>query len=119
MWLQTCLFKGTILSAMLNYIVRAARDTDVPFIYSAWLRSFYVSGTLTKHISKEVYFNYHKAITDRILLNPHTEVQVACEGDKEGPILGFSVYTDRILHYVYVKKAFRGLGLAHVLIPDT
>lgn len=88
---------------------------------ATWLRGLYYGNTWFREIDKDVFMDkYHQAITI-VLKKPTTEVKVAVLKDDPEVILGYSVldqgYTNTVLHWVFVKEAWRKMGIATSLIP--
>jgi RimJ/RimL family protein N-acetyltransferase len=97
--------------------IRIAKDSDQAFIIDAWKRSFEgapaVRGADREHYRQEMT----RAI--RRLLDRAT-VRVACDPKDEDTIVGFCAFTSpdpdhAELHYVYVKRDFRGIGVMREL----
>lgn len=107
------------------YIIRKATAADRNFIFATWLRGLYYGDTWFNRISKPIFMeNYHKII-ERLIDNPNTVVRVACLADDNDVILGYSV--SRILNFgnnvavvdwVFVKSAWRKIGIGKKLLPD-
>lgn len=103
------------------------QKTDEPFLFTTWLNGmYYGTDTVRKFydaidIPKDQFFKkYHKVI-EIILDCPSVKVNVAVLKEDEDVILGYCV-TDTIdneptLHYVFVKPAWRKMGLAKEMIP--
>lgn len=83
------------------------------FVIDAWKRSFEgapaVRGAEREHYRTEMT----RAIRR---LCDHAEIRVACDPTDEDTIVGFVAFTGGELHYVYVKRDFRGLGIAKDLL---
>jgi len=96
--------------------LREVRPTDQAFVRSSWLRSY---RSAKPGIRTSVYFNGHKQVVDGILADAETYVLYAVP-QGEDAIVGwvtFNMTTPKpTLHYVYVKGAYRNLGLSKVLI---
>jgi GNAT superfamily N-acetyltransferase len=98
--------------------VRNVDPDDCPFIYATWLRGLRHGNDFFNDIDQTAYFEeYHKVIAG-ILLRPNTIISVACLKDDPGIILGYSVRSSQALHWVFVKKAWRGIGIAKSLVPS-
>lgn len=99
--------------------VRLAEAKDFDFIYATWLRSYRFSSQFAKKISNEVYFHWHHLVIDRIK-ERGGEFLIACPLDEPGVILGFmcteSVQDVKNVHFIYVKKQFRKMGVADALV---
>lgn len=96
------------------YSLRAARPTDGGFLFSSWLKS--ARRGATKAVHPPDYYEGQKAVITA-LLEDGARVQVAC-GHDEDYILGFAVgetSPEPALHFVYVRKIYRGHGIARAL----
>ncbi len=98
--------------------LRPGAESDEPFIYATWLNGLRHGNETFGFIDQDIYFeNYHKVI-EKILVMPNTRIQVACLFDDPDVILGYSVsHSDHLLHYVFVKKQWRKIGIADALMP--
>lgn len=90
---------------------------DVPFVYSSWLKSF--RHAYRKSPPRFYYAYYHPLIT-KLLARGDTTVCMACDGADQGFIVGWVCATrlpsgGTVLHWVYVKRTYRQLGLATAL----
>lgn len=94
--------------------IRRARAYDVPFIFSSWLRSY--KACRDRHVAQAVYFKEHHKLIDALLRD--ATVLVATPQDDPDTILGWSVKSGDTLHYVYVKEAFRRLGIGKALVGE-
>jgi GNAT superfamily N-acetyltransferase len=96
-------------------------EQDENFILATWLRGLYYGCDWFGLIPKDVFMAaYHTVLTTLIRL-PGVSIRMACLKDDPDTILGYSVTgrNDSVLHWVFVKSAWRGLGLARDLVPDT
>jgi hypothetical protein len=100
---------------------REARTEDHAFILSTWLRGLYYGGPFFREIEKSSFFKHYQLIVKGILAR--SQIQIACLKEDHDVILGYAVTqeknTDVILHWVFVKSAWRRVGLARDLIPNT
>ena len=98
---------------------RPMSQKDNGFLYSTWLKS-YRQMPYAQNMSNDTFFHHHKQVIEKILAKPNTTVTVICEDTDPDHIYGYSVietYGDAsIIHYVYVKHAYRKLGLAKALL---
>ncbi len=99
----------------LEFKIRSAVGDDIPFIYSTLLRSYRYDSDLGKSTSKSVFFENYQLVLDKILANPDTQILVACNPAEQNVILGYLIHEPTTLHYVFVKEAFRQLGVATAL----
>lgn len=99
------------------------RDGDIDekdfkeLIYSSWLRPLYYDNDAFQAINSESYFKKYPIVINRILSLPDIAIRVACLRDDPNVIIGYSVLEPEKLHWVYVKKAWRQLGICKKLIP--
>lgn len=99
------------------WAIRPALPEDISFIYSTWLNSFRVDSALGNSVSKTVYFGSYHSIVDRLL--DESRVLVACLSDDPKVILGYLVsQSANVLHYCFVKEAFRRHGIASALFDE-
>lgn len=97
---------------------REALAGDRNFILATWLRGLYYGNTWFKEIPKNVFMeNYHNLL-DRLLASPTVKIKVACLKDDPDVILGYSVVSkdETIVHWVFCKSAWRGIGIARSLV---
>jgi len=99
--------------------VRLAKPEDLNFIFSCWLRNYRHSSQFARKISNTVYYKYHHKVIERII-GRGAQVRIAHQVGEPDIILGFacmeSFENTPVLHFIYVKKAFRGLGIAKKLV---
>ena len=101
-------------SIKLGYHIRPANETDTNRIYSDWLRSYRQNSTTLKDLSEKIFFNEHrKVITDII---KRGKVLVLADKLDDYVVAGFICFEPQILHYIYIIKDFRKLGLATELM---
>jgi len=101
--------------------VRDMTENDTSFIYSTWLKS-YRHSTFAKDLSNDVFFAYHKEAIAKILDSDSTRVSMLVNSDDHDQIYGYGIQQlagkQSITHFIYVKFAFRKLGLATRLIES-
>lgn len=99
-----------------EFKARPVREEDLNFIWSSWLKS-YRNSNFALTIPNEVYFAFHQALINQIMLNPKNAVTVLCDPDKEDDIIGYIAYcvTRPVIFYIYIKQPFRKLGLGQFL----
>lgn len=95
---------------------------DKEFIFATWLRGLYYGNDWFKAIDKDRFMECYHSIISNILDRKSTNINVACLQDEPSVVLGYSVLhisgPEPILHWIFVKKAWRRLGLAGSLIPE-
>lgn len=98
-------------------VVRGMVTADAPFIFSSWLKSYRVGSALARDVVRPVYFAQHHRMVERLLARG----RVLVAADAEGPqnILGYAVGEHigpvAVVHYLYVKAPFRGIGIGQTL----
>lgn len=100
-------------------LVRSASQDDLPFFYSTWLKGLRWGNPMFELIEQEKYFKNYTKVIDMLLERPNTEVRVAVLKDDPEIILGYSIFEEGRLHWVHVKKAWRRMGIAKMLVPET
>jgi ribosomal protein S18 acetylase RimI-like enzyme len=99
--------------------VRPAKATDMPFVHDSWRRSF--EGAPAVRLADREHLRVEmRRVINRLC--DHATVLVACDTTDEDTLVGFAAFTERDgrseLHYVYVKKDFRGMGIARSLLAN-
>lgn len=96
---------------------RDATPADSGFIFATWLRGLRYGNSWFELIESVVYFKVYHDFIESILNRPTTVIKIACLKDDPEVILGYSVYSGTSLHWVFVKKAWRSIGIARSLVP--
>lgn len=94
---------------------------DKHFVLATWLRGLYYGDTLYSLIEKQTFMTYYHAILERLLEGKEIKINVMCLTEDPNVIVGYSVLRPdaTTLHWVFVKKSFRGNGVATDLVPET
>lgn len=104
-------------SALVGY--RGAVPGDLPFVFSTFLKGLRHGNDWFERIDQDAYFkHYHEAI-EHILADHRTQVKIACLKDDPEVILGYSISSNTHYHWVFVKKAWRGIGVGRDLMKST
>ncbi len=99
--------------------IRDAVDADRDFIFATWLRGLRYGNDWFEAIDSIAYFQIYHAALERALDNSNNSIKVACLKDDPEVILGYAVYAGNRVDFVFVKKAWRSIGIAKSLIPVT
>lgn len=97
-------------------------ENEKAFIYNSWLKSYGKSDEARRMIARVYFQGYEKIIKD--IFDSGAYVALALNPDDHDQILGYIVFSfdDQfnlsIVHYVYVKEAFRKLGIAQRLLAS-
>src|SRR5271165_7333660 len=94
---------------------RGPTDADEAFIYSTWLRGLYYGNDWFRKINKPDFFAKYRLVIDHLLRS--SNVDIICLNDSPDVIVGYSVYCGEKLHWIYVKKSWRKLGIGKGLMP--
>jgi GNAT superfamily N-acetyltransferase len=98
---------------MVDVAIREARNEEHPFIYATWLRG-YRQSRFADRVPASVYFAAHHQVVERLLAR--SRVLVATPAGDDSTVLGYSVVEGATVHFVYIKLAFRKLGIARRLL---
>lgn len=102
--------------------LRPYRESDLNFIRNSWAKSYYKGSEYVKFISPNEFHERHRPIREEILKRPNIALVVACSTDDEDLILGWILIekpkekSGTILHYLYVKEAFKKEGISKELM---
>lgn len=99
--------------------IRPHNDTDTDFIYASWLHHYRFSSDFARNIRTHLYYEFHHKVIERIL-ERKAKVRIACLKDDPDVIVGYLVYEGQddapVIHFCFVKKAFRQMGVAKSLV---
>lgn len=98
-------------------VIRDFNKDDSSFLFATWLQGLYYGNYYLREIDKDTFFKCYHAIIESILQQKDTFIAVSCLKEDEDVILGYAVCQPEILHWVFIKDAWRKLGLAKDLIP--
>lgn len=96
----------------------------MPFVYGSWLESYGKGSPATTHVPKSSYYPEQRHVIDGIIARPETQVIVASIADDPAVLLAFSCTRHfaqdalAIVDYVYVKGAFRRMGIGRGLLES-
>ena len=100
------------------FAVRALQDSDIPFLYSSYLKSY---RPYFNHLGNDDYFELHHLRMEKFLERGAIGA-VAVATDDHDVILGWvllNVTEDTVVvFYTYVKHAFRSLGVASKILTQ-
>lgn len=99
--------------------VRDATLDDLNFIYASWLKGLRYGNDWFRQIDQDAYYKAYHQVLEIILNRPSTAIKVACLVEDPSIIIGYSVFDKSILHWVFVKKPWRNIGICRDLIPTS
>lgn len=99
---------------------RNVSESDKPFVFSSWLRHYKNRSYFAKRIRNSIFYKWHHLIVERALSADTSVAMIAHPEGEPDVILGFVVgektQDGDVLHFVYVKPAFRKMGIGRHLI---
>lgn len=105
-----------------SYTIRDMLPSDEPFIYATWLRGLYYGDPHYSRIHKPRFMEHYHSLITQALANKKIITKVACLTDDPTVVLGYAIYetyTDAtVLHWVFVKEAWRGIKIGSKLCPE-
>ncbi len=98
--------------------VRDYMPGDKNFILATWLRGLFYGESWFSLIPKNVFMEHYHNVIEHILASKSTTVKVACLLEDPEVILGYTVLgSNNTVHWVFVKKSWRSIGIAKDLVP--
>jgi GNAT superfamily N-acetyltransferase len=89
---------------------------DINFLLSTMLKGLYYGSKFWALVDQEAFFkNYEPFLKNLLIFN---YVKIACLQEDPDVILGYSLYKNNILHFIFVKKSYRKLGIGKLLYPE-
>lgn len=101
--------------------VREGRESDRNFILATLLRGLYYGDSWYSLVPKSTFMEHYHPIATWLISLPSTKIRVACLKDDPEVILGYAVMSqdETRLDWVFCKSAWRAIGIAKSLVPDT
>lgn len=97
--------------------VRSAIASDKDLIMNSWLVSQYYGDWHFLQMPKALYMRIKSAEITALLFQPETRISVAVTNiDGAELVVAYAVTSRLILHWIYVKAAYRGQGIANLLV---
>jgi GNAT superfamily N-acetyltransferase len=100
------------------YTIRDYMPEDKNFILATWLRGLRYGNPWFNSIDSKAYFDSYHALLTALITKPGISVKIACLRDDAEVILGYAVYQGTRADWLFVKKAWRGIGIAKSLMPN-
>jgi GNAT superfamily N-acetyltransferase len=104
------------------YTFRPYTTNDIPFIQSSWGNSYYKGASYHTFMEPDSFHSFHRPIREAFFERPETAAIVCVAKDDSDLILGW-IAVERppkppgiMIHYLYVKEAFKRQGIATELI---
>ncbi len=100
----------------MRHVIRPALPEHLGFVVKPWLQELRRSST-TRYLTDRVFFQEHGHVVNNLLAT--CRVDLACDPDDESHFYGFVAYAqgehECVVHWLYVKSAFRQLGIGRAL----
>ncbi len=98
--------------------IRDVKDDDMPFFFNSMLNHYKHSSPHTRLIPDSNYYLELHNIIDRMLERKGNILKLCVLAEDPSIVFGYVWANDcpDTINYLYVKKAFRGLGIAKSLI---
>ncbi len=93
-------------------------ETDKAFVLSTILKGLYYGDSWFSLIPKDIFMQNYHPFLEKLLFSPGVDVNVACLIEDPDVIIGYSATTNSVLHWIFVKKSWRGIGVAKILLPE-
>lgn len=107
-----------------KYLLKTIRTISPEFndfraaVLATWLNSNRYGSAYFKDIDSQSYFQtYSKGLTE-LLKRPNCMARIAVFASEPDTLIGWAVFEGSILHFLYVKRDARGLGVAWKLYPE-
>lgn len=97
-------------------LIRRADADDAPFVFSYWLRDHFEHSAFARGVTKDTYMRLHHMVVERVIAR--SVMYVACDAEDPTVCYGFICVEGPTLHYLFVKRRFRGLGIARRLLSE-
>lgn len=92
-------------------------ETDEGLVMHSMLEGVRMNTWFGKNIKDEDLFPNHRQIIQNILASDELVSVVCCNEDDEDQIFGYLIgERENIVHFVYVKKTFRGFGFSKKML---
>lgn len=100
------------------FFIRDAVEGDYTFIYATFLRGLYYGDESFKRVDKDLFMENYHYILDHMLHIEGINIKMCVLSEDPEVILGYAVYKGPRLDWVFVKKAWRKIGIAKSLVPS-
>lgn len=104
------------------YFFRPYIENDIPFIQSSWASSYYKGARYNELLTPEEFHLHHRPIREAFFKRGSSAVIICASIEDQDLIIGWIAVEKPksspglILHYLYVKQAFKGEHIASELI---
>lgn len=102
--------------SVIPYLASEMPETYRNMILAKWLRTLRFGNDFFRLIDSNSYFSNYQKYIKALLSRPQCIVRLAVLTDDPDVCLGFSVSEPGVLHYVWVHKDNRKIGVARSLL---
>lgn len=99
---------------------RPFNEEDLAFLHDSWGSSYFKGTSARKYLSSSEFHAFHRPIRERFFGKPNTTVIVCAAADDPWHIIAWVavelIPSGLVLHYLYVKSMYKGLGIARELL---
>lgn len=101
--------------------LRAYEPADKNFVCATFLKGLYYGDSWFTLIPKDVFMTNYKRVIEAVINKPTVTIVMACLKDDPDVLVGYSILDEggNVLHWVYVKSAWRLQGFGKLLVPQT
>jgi hypothetical protein len=98
--------------------IRPYKEEDKNFILATFLRGVYYGDSWFSLIPKNIFMAHYHIFAENLIARPGVSIRIACLKEDPEVILGYSISKGDAIDWVFVKNAWRGIGIAKSLVPD-
>ena len=104
---------------MSEFTIRPIVPDDVAFVLASWLDGYWPDCPCSLVMPKSVWWTRWHRVLENILADERTKTVVACNPEDPTQLYGFAcARPPDVLHWVYVKQAFRHNGIAAGMLAE-
>lgn len=92
--------------------------TDKSFVLATFLKGLYYGDSWFSLIPKDTFMTHYHAFLERFIESPGVDISMACLAEDPDVIIGYCIHTNTVVHMIFVKKAWRRIGVAKSLLPN-
>lgn len=96
--------------------IRSPQPGDINFILSTALKGLYYGSRFWAEVDQDSFFKNYEPFFKTLMLKG--TIRIACLNDDPDVILGWVMFHNQTLDFVFVKKSYRKLGIAKLLCPE-
>src|ERR1700733_15493436 len=96
--------------------IREPQQNDINFLLSTMLKGLFYGSKFFGEIDQESFFKNYEPFVKTLMIKG--TIKIACLDDDPDVILGWVMYHNQTLDFIFVKKSYRKLGIAKLLCPE-